>query len=377
MSASCAASITGAAGTKSGSPTESEMTCFPSRRSAAARSVTCTVFDIARPRTRDDSAPSPALASRAAAARSVREEVGSKLFEGGGDLAELLGGGGIVRVERRRGRTVLARVRDEVEQRGEALGGDRVWLQLELREEAAGEVGDELGGGGELVVALARHPRPSDTLPPRRARGDARRGGDRPPAPARTRRATRPSRACPTPARTSGACRSHPSRRGCRSIASFAWAFTESMSTTRRPATSAGGSERSTVSNESTEVATTTTSHASAANASRVRQNSRPSPPLRPSSRSATARRRCGRGGATAARRTGRRCRSQRSRSGAAASAPGGRSVLRPRWRPRRRRRRCRRAGKQPRTSTDAQSSPRWRSALLTRSSLADASTSA
>ena len=61
-----------------------------------------------------------------------------------------------------------------------------------------------------------------------------------------------------------------------RSIASFAWAFTESMSTTRRPATSAGGSERSTVSNESTEVATTTTSHASAANASRVRQKLAP-----------------------------------------------------------------------------------------------------
>ena len=40
VSASCAASITGAAGTKSGSPTEREMTCFPSRRSAAARSVT-------------------------------------------------------------------------------------------------------------------------------------------------------------------------------------------------------------------------------------------------------------------------------------------------------------------------------------------------
>ena len=43
-----------------------------------------------------------------------------------------------------------------------------------------------------------------------------------------------------------------------RSIASFAWAFTASMSTTRRPATSAGGSERSTVSNESTEATTTT-----------------------------------------------------------------------------------------------------------------------
>eukprot|EP00966_Prymnesium_polylepis_P135096 3122738-Prymnesium_polylepis.1 len=65
--------MTDSCGLKSGSPTEREMICLPSRRSAAALSVTATVLDKAIERTRRDSCGAAADAPAEAEAEEGAE----------------------------------------------------------------------------------------------------------------------------------------------------------------------------------------------------------------------------------------------------------------------------------------------------------------
>ena len=95
------------------------MTCFPSRRSAAARSVTCTVFDIARPRTRDDSTPSPALAGAlVSAAAGAGEQFANSLVQAASSPGEQ------TTSKRARNQDKRARKRRELEGAAAAEGGE-------------------------------------------------------------------------------------------------------------------------------------------------------------------------------------------------------------------------------------------------------------